>query len=152
MQRAKGAYMYDADGNQYIDYIASWGPMILGHGHPMVVQAVQSALLDGFSYGAPTLREIELVEAILRLVPSMDMVRLVSSGTEAAMSAIRLARGATGRNKLIKFEGCYHGHADALARHGGLHGLGHALGKHVQGGQLIGRHVKNVVDFLFRNH
>ncbi len=114
IQRAQGAYMWDAQGQRYIDYIGSWGPMILGHGHPMVVQAVQSALLEGFSYGAPTLREIELVETILRLVPSMDMVRLVSSGTEAAMSAIRLARGATGRRKFIKFEGCYHGHADAL--------------------------------------
>jgi len=106
--------MWDAQDQRYIDYIGSWGPMILGHGHPAVVQAVQSALQDGFSYGAPTLREIELVEAILRLVPSMDMVRLVSSGTEAAMSALRLARGATGRQKFIKFEGCYHGHADAL--------------------------------------
>ena len=114
IKRAHGAYMWDAQDQRYIDYIGSWGPMILGHGHPAVVQAVQSALLDGFSYGAPTLREIELVEAILRLVPSMDMVRLVSSGTEAAMSALRLARGATGRQKFIKFEGCYHGHADAL--------------------------------------
>ncbi len=114
IKRAQGAYMWDAEDRRYIDYIGSWGPMILGHGHPAVVQAVQSALLDGFSYGAPTLREIELVDAILRLVPSMDMLRLVSSGTEAAMSAIRLARGATGRRKLIKFEGCYHGHADAL--------------------------------------
>ena len=114
IKRAQGAYMWDAQDQRYIDYIGSWGPMILGHGHPAVVQAVQSALQDGFSYGAPTLREIELVEAILRLVPSMDMVRLVSSGTEAAMSALRLARGATGRQKFIKFEGCYHGHADAL--------------------------------------
>jgi glutamate-1-semialdehyde 2,1-aminomutase len=88
--------------------------MILGHGHPAVVEAVQKAALDGFSFGAPTEREVELAEAILALVPSMDMVRLVSSGTEAGMSAIRLARGATGRSKLIKFEGCYHGHADAL--------------------------------------
>ena len=88
--------------------------MILGHGHPAVVEAVQRAVLDGFSFGAPTEREIELAEAILALVPSMEMVRLVSSGTEAAMSAIRLARGATARHKIIKFEGCYHGHADAL--------------------------------------
>ncbi|MEP6970357.1 MAG: glutamate-1-semialdehyde 2,1-aminomutase, partial [Betaproteobacteria bacterium] len=102
------------EGRRYIDYIGSWGPMILGHGHHGVVQAVQAAVLEGFSYGAPTEREVELAEAILRLVPSMDMVRLVSSGTEAAMSALRLARGATGRHKLIKFEGCYHGHADAL--------------------------------------
>ena len=114
VQRAQGAYFWDVEGQRFIDYIGSWGPMILGHGHPAVVQAVQSAVLEGFSYGAPTLREVELVEALLRLVPSMDMVRLVSSGTEAAMSAIRLARGATGRHKLVKFEGCYHGHADAL--------------------------------------
>ena len=114
VKRAQGAYFWDAEGQRYIDYIGSWGPMILGHGHPAVVAAVQAAALEGFSFGAPTEREIELAEAILQLVPSMDMVRLVSSGTEAAMSGIRLARGATGRNKLIKFEGCYHGHADAL--------------------------------------
>ncbi|MFM9902600.1 MAG: glutamate-1-semialdehyde 2,1-aminomutase [Polaromonas sp.] len=114
VQRAKGAYFWDADGQRYIDYIGSWGPMILGHGHPAVVEAVQHALLDGFSFGAPTEREVEIAEELVRLVPSMEMVRLVSSGTEAAMSAIRLARGATGRNKIIKFEGCYHGHTDAL--------------------------------------
>jgi glutamate-1-semialdehyde 2,1-aminomutase len=112
--RAQGAYFWDANGQRYIDYIGSWGPMILGHGHPAVVKAVQEAVLEGFSYGAPTEREVQLAEEILKLMPSMDMVRLVSSGTEAAMSAIRLARGATGRSKLIKFEGCYHGHADAL--------------------------------------
>jgi glutamate-1-semialdehyde 2,1-aminomutase len=112
--RAQGAYIWDANGKQYTDYIGSWGPMILGHGYPTVVEAVQKAVLEGFSYGAPTEREIELAEEILKLMPSMDMVRLVSSGTEAAMSTIRLARGATGRSKLIKFEGCYHGHADAL--------------------------------------
>ena len=114
ISRAEGAYMWDANGQRYIDYIGSWGPMILGHGHPAVVEAVQKAVLEGFSFGAPTEREVELAEAILKLMPSMDMVRLVSSGTEAAMSTIRLARGATGRSKLIKFEGCYHGHADAL--------------------------------------
>jgi glutamate-1-semialdehyde 2,1-aminomutase len=114
VQRAQGAYFWDANGQRYIDYIGSWGPMILGHGHPAVVEAVQRAVLDGFSYGAPTEREIELAEAIVELVPSIEMVRLVSSGTEAAMSAMRLARGATGRSKFIKFEGCYHGHADAL--------------------------------------
>ncbi len=114
VQRAQGAYLWDADGQRYIDYIGSWGPMILGHGHPAVLQAVQKAMLEGFSYGAPTEREVEMAEEIIKLVPSIDMVRLVSSGTEAAMSAIRLARGATGRNKIIKFEGCYHGHADAL--------------------------------------
>ena len=114
IQRAQGAYMWDANGQRYIDYIGSWGPMILGHGHPAVLEAVQKAALEGFSFGAPTEREVELAEAIIALVPSIDMVRLVSSGTEAGMSAIRLARGATGRNKIIKFEGCYHGHADAL--------------------------------------
>ena len=113
VQRAQGAYFWDANGQKYIDYIGSWGPMILGHGHPAVVEAVQKAVLEGFSYGAPTEREIELAEAIIQLVPSIEMVRLVSSGTEAGMSAIRLARGATGRKKIIKFEGCYHGHADA---------------------------------------
>ncbi len=114
VQRAKGAYFWDADGKRYIDYIGSWGPMILGHGHPGVIEAVQSAMQEGFSFGAPTEREVELAEEIVKLVPSIEMVRLVSSGTEAAMSAIRLARGATGRSKIIKFEGCYHGHADAL--------------------------------------
>ena len=112
--RAHGAYMFDAEGTRYIDYIGSWGPMILGHGHPAVLEAVQTAALDGFSFGAPTEREVELAEEILSLVPSMEQVRLVSSGTEAAMSALRLARGATGRSKIVKFEGCYHGHADAL--------------------------------------
>jgi len=112
--RAQGAYMWDAAGQRYIDYIGSWGPMILGHGHPAVLDAVQRAVTEGLSFGAPTEREIELAEAILALVPSMEMVRLVSSGTEAAMSALRLARGATGRKHIVKFEGCYHGHADAL--------------------------------------
>jgi glutamate-1-semialdehyde 2,1-aminomutase len=112
VKRAHGAYFWDANDQRYRLY---WllGPDF-GHGHPAGLQAVQAAVLEGFSYGAPTEREVELAEEILRLVPSMDMVRLVSSGTEAAMSTIRLARGATGRSKLIKFEGCYHGHADAL--------------------------------------
>src|SRR5512133_3645837 len=114
VKRAQGAYFWDANDQRYTDFIGSWGPMILGHGHPAVMEAVQKALLEGFSFGAPTEREVELAEAIIALVPSLEMVRLVSSGTEAAMSAIRLARGATGRSKLIKFEGCYHGHADAL--------------------------------------
>lgn len=114
VQRAQGAYFWDANDQRYIDYIGSWGPMILGHGHPAVLEAVQKAVLEGFSYGAPTEREVELAEEIVKLVPSIDMVRLVSSGTEAGMSTIRLARGATGRKKIIKFEGCYHGHADAL--------------------------------------
>ena len=112
--RAQGAYLWDAEGSRYIDYIGSWGPMILGHGHPAVLEAVQRAAVDGFSFGAPTEREIELAEHIIALVPSVEQLRLVSSGTEAGMSAIRLARGATGRSKIIKFEGCYHGHADAL--------------------------------------
>lgn len=114
IQRAQGAYFWDANDTRYIDYIGSWGPMILGHGHPQVVEAVQRAVGEGFSYGAPTEREVELAEAIVRHLPSVEMVRLVSSGTEAAMSALRLARGATGRSRMIKFEGCYHGHADAL--------------------------------------
>ena len=114
VQRAQGAYFWDADGKRYIDYIGSWGPMILGHGHPAVLEAVQKAMMDGFSFGAPTEREVELAEEIIKLVPSIEMLRMVSSGTEAAMSALRLARGATGRSKIIKFEGCYHGHSDAL--------------------------------------
>jgi glutamate-1-semialdehyde 2,1-aminomutase len=112
--RAQGPHFWDVEGRRYIDYIGSWGPMILGHGHPAVLEAVHRAVDEGLSYGAPTEREVELAEAIVALVPGLEQVRLVSSGTEAAMSAIRLARGATGRSKLIKFEGCYHGHADAL--------------------------------------
>ncbi|MFN9473620.1 glutamate-1-semialdehyde 2,1-aminomutase [Acidovorax sp.] len=113
VKRAQGAHFWDANDQRFIDYIGSWGPMILGHGHPTVVEAVQKAALEGFSFGAPTEREVELAEEIIGLVPSMEMIRLVSSGTEAGMSAIRLARGATGRSKIIKFNGCYHGHADA---------------------------------------
>ena len=114
VKRAQGAYFWDTNDQQFTDYIGSWGPMILGHGHPEVVEAVQAAVLEGFSFGAPTEREVVLAEKIRALMPSMDMVRLVSSGTEAGMSALRLARGYTGRNKIIKFNGCYHGHADAL--------------------------------------
>ena len=114
VQRAQGPYFWDQNEQQFTDYIGSWGPMILGHGHPEVVAAVQAAVLEGFSYGAPTEREVVLAEKIRALMPSMDMVRMVSSGTEAGMSALRLARGYTGRNKIIKFNGCYHGHADAL--------------------------------------
>ncbi len=114
VQRAEGAYFWDANGTRHIDYIGSWGPMILGHGHPRVLEAVLQAARDGFSFGAPTEREVQLAEAIVHHLPAVEMVRLVSSGTEAAMSALRLARGATGRSKIIKFEGCYHGHADAL--------------------------------------
>jgi glutamate-1-semialdehyde 2,1-aminomutase len=112
--RGEGAYAWDADGKRYIDYVGSWGPLILGHADPDVVKAVQDAAALGLSFGAPTEREIELADLLVKLVPSMDMVRLVSSGTEATMSAIRLARGYTGRDVIIKFEGCYHGHADSL--------------------------------------
>lgn len=112
--RGAGAYAWDADGKRYIDYVGSWGPLILGHADPDVVKAVQDAAVLGLSFGAPTEREIELADLLVQLVPSMDMVRLVSSGTEATMSAIRLARGHTGRDLIVKFEGCYHGHADSL--------------------------------------
>ena len=112
--RAEGACFWDADGKRYIDYIGSWGPAIVGHAHPTVVKAVQDAATRGLSFGAPTEGEIDMAEMLCRLVPSMEQVRLVSSGTEAAMSAIRLARGVTNRSKLIKFDGCYHGHADSL--------------------------------------
>ncbi len=112
--RGQGAYLWDEDGNQYIDYVGSWGPMILGHAHPKVLQAVKEAIERGLSFGAPTRVEVEMAELVCRLVPSIEKVRLVSSGTEATMSAIRLARGFTGRDKILKFEGCYHGHADSL--------------------------------------
>ena len=114
MQKAKGAYMYDVDGNQYIDYIASWGPMILGHAHEPIVKAIQQKAVASTSFGAPTELEVEMAELILSMVPNVDMIRMVSSGTEACMSAVRLARGYTGRNKIIKFEGHYHGHADSF--------------------------------------
>ena len=113
-QKGAGAKVQDTDGKWYVDYVGSWGPMILGHAHPDVIAAVQEAVVDGLSFGAPTEREVEIADLICELVPSMDMVRLVSSGTEATMSAIRLARGYTGRDILVKFEGCYHGHADSL--------------------------------------
>jgi glutamate-1-semialdehyde 2,1-aminomutase len=114
ISRAEGPYFWDADGKRYIDYIGSWGPAIVGHAHPDVVKAVQEAATRGLSFGAPTQAEVEMAEEICRLVPSIEQVRLVSSGTEATMSALRLARGATGRDKIVKFEGCYHGHADSL--------------------------------------
>jgi glutamate-1-semialdehyde 2,1-aminomutase len=113
-QRGKGPLVWDVDGNAYIDYVGSWGPLIVGHAHPDVVKAVQQAATRGLSFGAPTEIEIEVAEILCRLVPGLEQVRLVSSGTEATMSAIRLARGHTGRDKIVKFEGCYHGHADAL--------------------------------------
>jgi len=112
--RAEGAYMYDVDGQRYIDYIGSWGPMIAGHAHPEVVEAVREAALLGLSYGAPTAQEVTMAEKINEIMPSMEMLRMVSSGTEATMSAIRLARGFTGRNFIVKFEGGYHGHGDSL--------------------------------------
>lgn len=114
IKRAQGAYIYDADDKAYIDYVGSWGPMILGHNHPAILEAVISTAKNGLSFGAPTEVEITMAEKVRELVPSMESLRMVSSGTEATMSAIRLARGYTGRDKILKFEGCYHGHADAL--------------------------------------
>lgn len=114
IRSAKGAYLFDEDGNRYIDYIASWGPMILGHAVPEVVKAIQEQVANSTSYGAPTVLEIEMAELVNSMVPNVDLIRMVSSGTEACMSAIRLARGYTGKNKIIKFEGCYHGHADSF--------------------------------------
>ena len=114
VERAQGSRIYDADGKEYIDYVGSWGPMILGHAHPEVIAAVQKAAANGLSFGAPTEAEYEIAALLCKALPSLELVRLVSSGTEATMTAIRLARGFTGRNKIIKFEGCYHGHADAL--------------------------------------
>lgn len=114
IEKGKGAFLYDVDGNQYIDYVGSWGPMILGHAHPEIVQAVQLSCKKSLSFGAPAAIEVEMAETLCELVPSLEQVRMVNSGTEATMSAIRLARGYTGRDKIVKFEGCYHGHADAL--------------------------------------
>jgi glutamate-1-semialdehyde 2,1-aminomutase len=114
IQRADGCHIYDVDDNEFIDYVGSWGPMILGHRHPRVIQALEDVLLDGTSFGAPTEREILLAQMVVDAVPSVEMVRMVNSGTEATMSAIRLARGVTGRDLVIKFDGCYHGHADTL--------------------------------------
>ena len=114
IDRAEAAYLYDSDGKRYIDYVLSWGPMILGHAHPAILRAVEQQLKSGLSFGAPTAIETQLAEQLCRIVPGMDLVRMVNSGTEATMSAIRLARGYTGRDKIIKFEGCYHGHSDSL--------------------------------------
>jgi glutamate-1-semialdehyde 2,1-aminomutase len=111
---ASGAYLWDVEGKRYIDYIGSWGPMIAGHAHPRVIEAVQRTVVDGLSFGVPNPLEVAMAETITRLVPSVEMVRMVNSGTEATMSAIRLARGATGRSRIVKFEGCYHGHGDAF--------------------------------------
>ena len=112
--RGEGSHIFDVDGNEYIDYVGSWGPLLLGHRHPAVIRALEEALEIGTSFGAPTEREVELAEEIRDAVPSIEMVRLVNSGTEATMSAIRLARGFTGRDLTVKFEGCYHGHVDSL--------------------------------------
>ncbi len=114
IERAKGAYLYDADGNRYIDYVGSWGPMIAGHANPEVIEAVKQAVDNGLSFGAPTELEVRMAQRVCDLLPGMDKVRMVNSGTEATMSAIRLARGYTGRDKIVKFEGCYHGHGDSL--------------------------------------
>ena len=118
IDRAKGARIWDADGNEYVDYVGSWGPMILGHAHPAVLRAVRTAMARGTSFGAPTESETLLAEAVVRVLPSVQKLRMVSSGTEATMSAIRLARGVTGRSRVLKFDGCYHGHSDGLLRHG----------------------------------
>jgi glutamate-1-semialdehyde 2,1-aminomutase len=125
IERAEGPFVYDSDGNRYVDYVGSFGPAIVGHAHPQVVEAVQRAAANGLSFGAPTAREVEMAERLCELVPSMDMVRLVNSGTEATMSAIRLARGFTGRDKIVKFEGCYHGHVDSLLVKAGSGALTH---------------------------
>lgn len=121
--RAEGAYLWDAEGKKYLDYVGSWGPMILGHNHPAVREAVEQAVKDGLSYGAPTEHEVEMAELMVALVPNIEMVRMVNSGTEAVMSALRLARGATGRDGVIKFEGCYHGHSDCMLVNAGSSAL-----------------------------
>ena len=114
IKKADGAYIYDEDGRKYTDFVCSWGPMILGHNHPIIREAVEKAIQDGLSFGAPTAKEVEIAQLMIEMVPNIEMVRMVNSGTEAVMSALRLARGATGRDKLIKFEGCYHGHSDSM--------------------------------------
>ena len=121
--RADGPFIWDEDGRKYIDYVCSWGPMILGHNHPVIREAVERAVRDGLSFGAPTRREVEIAQLMIDLVPNIEMVRMVNSGTEAVMSAVRLARGATGRDKIIKFEGCYHGHSDCLLVNAGSSAL-----------------------------
>ena len=123
IQKAEGSYIYDVEGRRYIDYVCSWGPMILGHNHPVIREAVEKAVVDGLSFGAPTPREVEIAQLMVEMVPGLEMVRMVNSGTEAVMSALRLARGATGRDKLIKFEGCYHGHSDCMLVNAGSSAL-----------------------------
>ena len=114
IERAKGSKIWDVDGNEYVDYVGSWGPMIMGHAHPRIVRALKKTAPKGTSFGAPTPLEVELAMRVRKAFPSMELMRMVSSGTEAVMSAIRVARGYTGRNKILKFEGCYHGHGDSL--------------------------------------
>ena len=123
IQRAEGSSIYDVEGRRYIDYVCSWGPMILGHNHPVIRETVEKAVVDGLSFGAPTPREVEIAQLMVEMVPGLEMVRMVNSGTEAVMSALRLARGATGRDKLIKFEGCYHGHSDCMLVNAGSSAL-----------------------------
>ena len=123
IQKAEGSSIYDVEGRRYIDYVCSWGPMILGHNHPVIREAVEKAVVDGLSFGAPTPREVEIAQLMVEMVPGLEMVRMVNSGTEAVMSALRLARGATGRDKLIKFEGCYHGHSDCMLVNAGSSAL-----------------------------
>lgn len=123
IQRSEGSSIYDVEGRRYIDYVCSWGPMILGHNHPVIREAVEKAVVDGLSFGAPTPREVEIAQLMVEMVPGLEMVRMVNSGTEAVMSALRLARGATGRDKLIKFEGCYHGHSDCMLVNAGSSAL-----------------------------
>src|SRR5947208_11329539 len=125
--RGEGGYLFDIDGNKYVDYVGSWGPMILGHAHPRVVEAAVEAARNGSSFGAPTERETELAERIREAMPAVEMVRMVSSGTEAAMSAVRLARGFTGRDLVVKFAGCYHGHVDSLLVSAGSSALTHGV-------------------------
>ena len=135
IQRAEGSCIYDVEGHRYIDYVCSWGPMILGHNHPIIREAVEKAVADGLSFGAPTPREVEMAQLMVDMVPGLEMVRMVNSGTEAVMSALRLARGATGRDKLIKFEGCYHGHSDCLLVDAGSSAL---AGGHPSSGVPVG--------------
>ncbi len=159
ISRAEGPWVWDADGNQYVDYVGSYGPALLGHSHPEVADAVQKALRDGFCYGASSEGEIKLAEVIQRAFASMEMIRFVNSGTEAAMSVIRLARGFTGRNKIVKFRGCYHGHADALLTQAGsgllTHGLPGSAGvtQHSVDDTLVGQYNDTQsVEKLFAEH
>ena len=135
IQRAEGSCIYDVEGHRYIDYVCSWGPMILGHNHPIIREAVEKAVADGLSFGAPTPREVEMAQLMVDMVPGLEMVRMVNSGTEAVMSALRLARGATGRDKLIKFEGCYHGHSDCMLVNAGSSAV---AGGHPSSGVPVG--------------